>query len=29
MAKQILDEIFRARPSDIDDMIQRRLEEKS
>ena len=28
-AKQILEEIFHARPSDVDDMIQRRLEEKS
>ena len=28
-AKEILTEIFHARPSDVDDMIQRRLEEKS
>ena len=28
-AKQILEEIFHARPSDVEDMIQRRLEEKS
>ena len=28
-AKEILEEIFHARPSDIEDMIQRRLEEKS
>ena len=28
-AKEILEEIFHARPSDVDDMIQRRLEEKS
>ena len=28
-AKQILEEIFHARPSDIDEMIQMRLEEKS
>ena len=28
-AKQILEEIFHARPSDVDDMIHRRLEEKS
>ena len=27
-AKQILEEVFHARPSDIEDMIQRRLEEK-
>ena len=27
--KQILEEIFHARPSDVEDMIQRRLEEKS
>jgi len=28
-AKQILQEIFHARPSDVEDTIQRRLEEKS
>jgi hypothetical protein len=28
-AKEILAEIFRARPEDLDDMIQRRLEERS
>ena len=28
-AKQILEEIFHARPSDVEDMIHRRLEEKS
>lgn len=28
-AKQILEEVFHARPSDVNDMIQRRLEEKS
>jgi hypothetical protein len=28
-AKEILAEIFRAWPSDVEDMIQRRLEEKS
>jgi hypothetical protein len=28
-AKEILEEIFHARPSDVEDMIQRRLEEKS
>ena len=28
-AKQILEEIFHARPSEVDDMIQRRLEEKN
>lgn len=28
-AKEILAEIFRARPEDVEDMIQRRLEEKS
>jgi hypothetical protein len=28
-AKEILAEIFRARPEDIDDMIQRRLEERN
>ena len=28
-AKQILEEIFHARPSDVDEMIQRRLEENS
>jgi hypothetical protein len=28
-AKQILEEIFHARPSDVEDMIQRRLEERS
>jgi hypothetical protein len=28
-AKEILAEIFRARPEDIEDMIQRRLAEKS
>ncbi len=28
-AKQILEEVFHARPSDVEDMIQRRLEEKS
>jgi hypothetical protein len=28
-AKQILEEIFHARPSDVEDMIQRRLEEKN
>ena len=28
-AKQILEEIFHARPSDVDEMIQMRLEEKS
>jgi hypothetical protein len=28
-AKQILEEIFHARPSDVEDMIQRRLEKKS
>ena len=27
--KQILEEVFHARPSDVEDMIQRRLEEKS
>ena len=27
-AKQILSEVFHARPSDVEDMIQRRLEEK-
>jgi hypothetical protein len=27
-AKEILKEIFHARPSDVEDMIQRRLEEK-
>jgi hypothetical protein len=29
MAKQILEEIFHARPSEVEEMIQRRLEEKS
>ena len=29
MAKQILEEIFHARPSGVDEMIQMRLEEKS
>jgi hypothetical protein len=28
-AKQILEEIFHARPSDVEEMIQMRLEEKS
>ena len=28
-AKEILKEVFHARPSDVDDMIRRRLEEKS
>lgn len=28
-AKQILEEIFHARPSDVDEMIRMRLEEKS
>ena len=28
-AKQILEEIFHARPSDVDEMIQMRLEEKN
>ena len=28
-AKEILAEIFRARPEDIEDMIQRRLDERS
>ena len=28
-AKEILSEIFHARPSDVEDMIQRRLEEKN
>ena len=28
-AKQILEEVFHARPSDVEDMIHRRLEEKS
>jgi len=28
-AKQILEEIFHARPSDVEEMIQRRLEEKN
>ena len=28
-AKQILEEIFHDRPSDVDDMIHRRLEEKN
>lgn len=28
-AKQILVEVFHARPSDVEDMIQRRLDEKS
>ena len=28
-AKQILEEVFHARPSDVEEMIQRRLEEKS
>jgi hypothetical protein len=28
-AKQILEEIFHARPSDMDEMIQMRLEEKN
>ena len=28
-AKQILEEVFHARPSEVDDMIQRRLEEKN
>ena len=28
-AKQILSEIFHARPSDVEEMIQRRLEEKN
>jgi hypothetical protein len=28
-AKEILEEVFHARPSDVKDMIQRRLEEKS
>jgi hypothetical protein len=28
-AKEILAEIFRARPEDIEDMIQRRLEERT
>ena len=28
-AKEILKEVFHARPSDVDDMIQRRLEEKN
>jgi hypothetical protein len=27
-AKEILKEVFHARPSDVEDMIQRRLEEK-
>jgi len=29
MAKQILEEIFHARPSDVDEMIRMRLEEKN
>jgi hypothetical protein len=29
MAKQILEEIFHARPSEVEEMIQMRLEEKS
>jgi hypothetical protein len=28
-AKEILAEVFHARPADVDEMIQRRLEEKS
>jgi hypothetical protein len=28
-AKQIIEEIFHARPSDVEDMIQKRIEEKS
>ncbi|VVB64579.1 Uncharacterised protein [uncultured archaeon] len=28
-ANQILEEVFHARPSDVEDMIQKRLEEKS
>ena len=28
-AKQILSEVFHARPSDVEEMIQRRLEEKN
>ena len=28
-AKQILEEVFHARPSDVEEMIQRRLEEKN
>jgi hypothetical protein len=28
-AKQILEEVFHARPSDVEDMILRRLEEKT
>jgi hypothetical protein len=28
-AKQILEEVFHARPSDVEDMIQRRLEENN
>jgi hypothetical protein len=28
-AKQILEEVFHARPTDVEDMIQRRLEEES
>ena len=28
-AKEILEEIFRARPSDVEDMINKRLEEKN
>jgi hypothetical protein len=28
-AKEILEEVFHARSSDVEDMIQRRLEEKS
>ena len=28
-AKEILKEVFHARPSDVDDMIQRRLQEKN
>ena len=29
IAKQIIEEIFHARPSDVDEMIQMRLEEKN
>jgi hypothetical protein len=29
IAKQILEEVFHARPSDVEDMIQRRIEEVS
>jgi hypothetical protein len=28
-AKEILEEVFHARPSDVEDMIQRRLEENN